>query len=207
MNNDSFNENNLNGFNQNTGLPPQMTPQLLQQLQIMQQLQQAAQLQQQNQYIGETGGTSIAALRNKQIINQPQQPQQADYHINNKIETHQQQKDMAYLVSDINKSLDNLSPSSKIDSEIDTDTESTEIEEVNESKKNLSTYFPDSVKEIVLLVILYVTLSSEFVKGNVGKYIKYINPRQDGTISMIGILIYGIMLASVFALSKRILLK
>lgn len=58
----------------------------------------------------------------------------------------------------------------------------------------------------LLIVILFVIISLPFVKNSIGKYIKQVNP-VDATcnISITGLIIYGIILATVFSLTKKFL--
>lgn len=106
------------------------------------------------------------------------------------------------LVTDINKSLDDYSEpdSSKMETKNDIDTE-IDINTDEQNEKWLSK-IPNWVKEIVLFVILYFILSMGFVKKSIGTYIKYIIPNDEGNVSFIGIIIYGIILIVSFMLIK-----
>lgn len=62
---------------------------------------------------------------------------------------------------------------------------------------------PNIMKEFVLIVIIYLILSSEIVRKAIGNYIREINPDVTGNVSWLGILIYGIVLATLFIILKR----
>lgn len=101
------------------------------------------------------------------------------------------------LVSDINKSLDDYAPStSKTETE-----EDFEEEHTNENEKWLAR-IPNWIKEIILFVIIYFIFSMGFVKRTIGTYIKYINPDEEGNVSFLGIIIYGIILIVTFMITK-----
>ncbi|CAH6421500.1 Hypothetical protein KVN_LOCUS313 [uncultured virus] len=74
-------------------------------------------------------------------------------------------------------------------------------------KQNYMSMIPNVIKEPIILIIIYVILSQSFVKNGIGKYIKQINPDENGNISLIGIIIYGTILAVLFMFAKKILLK
>lgn len=100
---------------------------------------------------------------------------------------------------DINKSLDNYSPSNQ---DIPSNDESIEDEPFEETDK--STYLPEWLKEPLLILIIYIILSQNFVKIFVGKYVKYINPDSDGNVSFLGIIIYGTILAVLYLITKKL---
>lgn len=82
------------------------------------------------------------------------------------------------------------------------------IIEIKEKEKEQSFFdtIPYSVKEFAILLIIYLLLSVGVVKKTIGEYIRQISPKEDGSISFVGILIYGCLLASLFLLAKYLLL-
>lgn len=82
-----------------------------------------------------------------------------------------------------------------------------QVDEKPKPRKNFMETIPEWVKEIVLFVIIYFIFSLGFVKSGLGKYIKYVNPNEEGEMSFIGIIIYGILLISVFLIARYFILK
>lgn len=112
------------------------------------------------------------------------------------------QKKIDKLVNDINKSLDDYSPSKSIMIDFDDDDDENIF---IEKKKSSIPYIPDFAKELLLIVILYIILSQDFVYGMLSKYITYLNPNDNGKVPFIGITLYGLILAVLFIMFKKIL--
>ena len=74
-------------------------------------------------------------------------------------------------------------------------------------QSNVMSNIPKLLREPIIIVILYVILSHPLVFTTLGKYIKQINPDETGRVSFLGILIYGIILATLFSITKKFLLK
>jgi len=66
---------------------------------------------------------------------------------------------------------------------------------------------PEKAREPLIIFLLFVLLSHPFVKNNLGKYIKQINPDDSGKVGLAGIVIYGLLLAVMFYLVKRFALR
>lgn len=79
---------------------------------------------------------------------------------------------------------------------------------VDESKEQfkLSSYIPEGLREPLLIIILFVILSQPVVRETIGTYIKQINPDVEGKVSLTGVVIYGIILATLYYVVKRFLL-
>ncbi|ARF09781.1 hypothetical protein Indivirus_3_30 [Indivirus ILV1] len=77
---------------------------------------------------------------------------------------------------------------------------------VSETKDDKSTYIPIGWKDPFLLLFIYLILSQALVRQFIGKYIPQLNPCADGTIGFMGVLIYGILLVTIYFISKSILL-
>ena len=159
---------------------------------------------------GQPGGTSIAEL--KRIPDNIQQKYQRN--LKNKITESDTERDkIQYLVKDINKSLDNYGISktqttedSNNDNNIETDNDKMNDKLNDKMNDKKSYYIPDILKEPLLIIVIYIILSQDFVKKSIGEYISYINPTPDGSVSLIGYLIYGTILASLFVILKKIIL-
>lgn len=76
------------------------------------------------------------------------------------------------------------------------------------ARKNggLLSAIPEMFREPLIILVLFVILSQPQVRNFIGTYIKQINPDSQGRVSMLGVVIYGIILATLFSLSKRFLL-
>lgn len=130
----------------------------------------------------------------------------------NDTELEEQHNKIRHLVKNINHGLDEYAPSkSHVTEDDDTyeDTEKlyekkhiTQSQQIMESNDMLN-----MAKEVVLLVLIYIILSQNFVRQTIGAYICYINPKEDGSVSIIGYLIYGLLLAVTFVFFKKNLLK
>lgn len=106
-----------------------------------------------------------------------------------------------YLVKDINRGLGDYVPSDVQNTDTD-ETIDNDDEPIN--KKSDFTLF-GLVKEPLVIILLYLLISQNFVRNSLGSYIPHILPRQDGSLSFIGHLICGIIMASLFMLSKKVL--
>ena len=65
-------------------------------------------------------------------------------------------------------------------------------------KKSVTKKYYHLVIEVLILLTLYVLMSQELFISQSSKYIKYLQPQQDGTTSFTGIIIYGIVLCILF---------
>jgi len=61
-----------------------------------------------------------------------------------------------------------------------------------------------TLTEILLLLTLYVIMSQPFVMGFASSYIHQLNPNEEGTISMTGIIIYGLILIVMFMVVRKV---
>lgn len=61
-------------------------------------------------------------------------------------------------------------------------------------------------KELLLIIFIYVLMSSSFVKKTMGQYISIINPNEFGKYSYISIILYGLILGVIFILLKKLIL-
>lgn len=200
--------------------PQQMT---MQQMQMMNQMQmnpmqmnpmqmnpmQMNPMQMKAQITGPVGGTSIADLgapsRTSQMSVQQQEHNEGSNNIfqrkrPRRKDTETDVNDMEGLVKDINRDLDKFS-GSKTKSSEESDTES--------EKKPIRRkwfYIPEIVKEPILLTLIYLLMSQSFIKKAVAMHITYLNPNEDGNVSIIGILIYGLIMSIVYMIFKKILI-
>jgi hypothetical protein len=59
--------------------------------------------------------------------------------------------------------------------------------------------------EFILLLTLYVIMSQPFVVSFASNYIVQLNPNEEGTISMMGIIIYGLIMTLMFFVIRKIM--
>ena len=112
---------------------------------------------------------------------------------------------MINLATDVNDEL-----SKTIIIKEDSDKDIIELTESEQVKDNIISQIPTDnfrkdIKEIILIVTIYFILSTEYIKSQIGKYVKYINPDNEGNVSFIGVLIYGLLLGVIFIMTKTIL--
>ena len=75
------------------------------------------------------------------------------------------------------------------------------------NKKRDMLNIPDMLKDPILIVIIYVILSQDFAIDFFSNYIKYIKPNDSGSISFVGVTIYGIIFGLIFMVCKLIINK
>lgn len=66
------------------------------------------------------------------------------------------------------------------------------------------TKIPEAIREPLAILILYILLSNEHVKLFIGKYVHHINPDDTGKVPLTGIIAYGIILAVLFSVTKKL---
>lgn len=102
-----------------------------------------------------------------------------------------EQIDIDELARDIS---DNLNEKEDFDSE-----------EKDAEKDNLTLSVPYNLKYPLLLLIIYFILSQASIRQLFGKYIPYINPDEEGVVSQLGVIIYGVILVGLFMVIKKFL--
>ena len=68
-------------------------------------------------------------------------------------------------------------------------------------------YIPDILIEALLLLIIYIILSQSFSIKFFSKFIPQLTAKPDSGVPFIGVLIYGIILAAVFFISRKFILQ
>jgi len=106
-----------------------------------------------------------------------------------------------HLVNDLNRSLGDYAPSDAQN----TDTEET-VDTDEEPKQNKKSDFSlfCLVKDQIIIILLYILISQNFVKNGLGTYIPQILPKQDCSTSFVGTIICGVLLALLYTLAKKI---
>lgn len=80
------------------------------------------------------------------------------------------------------------------------------IDETKE-KFHISSYIPDGLKDPLIVLGLFILLSQPIVRETIGNYIQQINPDMEGRVSLTGVIIYGIIFATLFYIVKNIAKK
>lgn len=70
-------------------------------------------------------------------------------------------------------------------------------------KYNVNVYINEDIKQVIIIIMLYMILSLGFVKKTVGNYVSYINPDEHGKVGLFGVFIYGLLLAVLFIGLKK----
>lgn len=128
------------------------------------------------------------------------------------------------LANDVNNSLQALekmennkkqrrstdTPASDSDNDDDSDNDNEQYEHYeSENKSRLvncesETDYLKTLTEFLLLLTLYVIMSQPFVVSFTSSYIQQLNPTEEGTVNMSGIIIYGIIMIVLFMVVRRI---
>lgn len=66
---------------------------------------------------------------------------------------------------------------------------------------------PKILREPLLILLIYIVMSQSVVRESLGKYFNQLNPDSEGKISFWGILIYGIIIAVIYAILKKFILE
>jgi len=173
------------------------------------------------------GGTPIGMLR-KDVVEQQakhiNQQHMRQYMDDRNIDVDdQRQKDedaIDALINQINTDSDESKPKKKKlksngknkskkskDTETDEDEEKKEDKEKSDKKSKFKLPFkiPEFIRDPLLIWIIFILLSQNFIKQLIGKYVKQINPNEDGVVSFLGVVVYGLIFAVLFGLIKFLL--
>jgi hypothetical protein len=179
------------------------------------------------------GGTPIGMLRKDVVDQQAKQMNQnleqqhiRQYMDNRNIDVDdQRQKDedaIDALINQINTESDESKPKKKksktngkskskkskdtdTDTDTDTDDNKKSVKVEKKSKFKLPFKIPEFVRDPLLIWVIFILLSQNFIKQLIGKYVKQINPNEEGVVSFLGVVIYGLIFAVLFGLIKFLL--
>lgn len=160
------------------------------------------------------GGTSIDQLKNLQQLQQMQQMQQ----LQQMQQTQQMQQmqqpqrfgnnQMDMIAQDITESLDENDqmnqPPQQIQ-QIQPNNDISKSQKYQNKNQTITQKIPESLREPLLLIIIYVILSLNVVKDTIGEYIPQIKSKDNG-VPFMGYLLYGTILAITFVVLKKLLL-
>lgn len=158
-----------------------------------------------------TGGTPIS-----EILQLPQQLQAVDpRQIDNPMPNPNTQ--IRSLINDVNHSLESYSPRQNYirkrkieDSDDTTDTNQNEDEDTEEVQHKVGLYgeLVNMLKEPFLLIFIYVLLSQSFIKKLFSGYFNQLHTNPEtGGVPITGVLIYGVILTTIFMISRKLILK
>ena len=80
---------------------------------------------------------------------------------------------------------------------------------IKNSKNFLSYIFNDcfGIKDFILLFSIYFILSQDMIKDLFSGYFTCLNPDEEGKVGVKGVIVYGLILTTIFMLSKKYLLQ
>ncbi len=64
---------------------------------------------------------------------------------------------------------------------------------------------PKFIQDPLLIWVIFILLSQNFIKQLIGKYVHQINPNEEGVVSFMGVAVYGLIFAVIFGLIKFLL--
>lgn len=106
------------------------------------------------------------------------------------------------LTSNIENKIDKYETDS--DSSSDEEEKPKKRKQKKTKKSSFNFSLPFWMHEPLIIFILYVVLSLDITRNMVGKYISILAPDEDGNIGIIGVMLYGIILCSVFIIIKKL---
>jgi len=168
----------------------------------------------QQAFNGNTDGTPITQLR--QDVASMQKFNDNDSHYS--VESIKTSTDLREMINDINTNIKNkqTNENDKIElknkhiknkkTEESDDGEIKKMKKDNknnkEKKKCKQIDYEDYVYDFILLFIIFMLMSQQFVKNFIGTYIKVININETGVVPFSGVVIYGLIFVSLFISSK-----
>lgn len=178
---------------------------------------------------GPTGGTSIMALKSAQSAQRAQrgpsygQTMEGHYPPENmQMRQHTDEEyftdannttedaNLKQIINDINKSIDKEKKTKdNDDTEEDTDNEEEkedkgEKEEIDDKSDDEKKLF-NMIKEPLLLWSVYMLLSQDMIKNLIGAYVNAINPSDDGSVGVVGVALYGVIMVIMYFSLRYIL--
>jgi hypothetical protein len=74
----------------------------------------------------------------------------------------------------------------------------------NKSLTGISNYVPEDLISPIVIIVLFIILSNPLIQNFIGKYIPQTNPDSNGVVSLMGVSIYGILMAALFVVVKKL---
>ena len=157
-----------------------------------------------------TGGTPIGLLR-KDLNNNVGKDDESHYSVGS-IDT---TTDIRNLINEINTNIKSKKENYKENDEKN-NLDANDINDINDIKKDddkkakkrknknnkYKVPMEDYLYDFVLLFIIFMLMSQDFVKNFIGSYIKIININEKGIVPISGVATYGVIFVTVFIFSK-----
>jgi len=83
---------------------------------------------------------------------------------------------------------------------------SEDIEKFNLDEEGLMSSIPKILREPLIIFVLFVILSQPFIKDTISKYIPQVNPDMTGKFGLTSVIIYGVILSTLFIVVKKFLM-
>lgn len=168
----------------------------------------------QQAFNGNTDGTPITQLR--QDVASIQKFNDMDSHYS--VESIKTSTDLREMINDINTNIKNQPINENDKSEFknkniknkkNEESNDEEIKKMKKDKKDKKEKnkckkieYDDYIYDFILLFIIFMLMSQQFVKNFIGTYIKAININESGIVPFSGVVIYGLIFVSLFISSK-----
>ena len=118
-------------------------------------------------------------------------------------------KDLANEVNNSLQELENIEQKKRNDKNIINDVEGDDEKEKEKEKEKEEeeeeTDYLRLIIEFLLILTLYVILSQQFVVSFASEYIQHLNPTEDGSVSLTGVIIYGLILTLTFMIIRKLI--
>ena len=101
----------------------------------------------------------------------------------------------------------NTNTNTKTDTDTTSTNTETEIVKIKKVKKSFLQKIPQYIVDPIILFIIYLLMSQEFVKRFIGNYVNVINPDETGFVGIKGILAYGMVLVLTYNVTRLIVHK
>jgi len=142
------------------------------------------------------------AMQQEEMQRQQQEEMQRHQQQKSRQQKHQS-KHQSREISDLTREI-----SENLKENNDDDYTSDEVKKTHEVEETgYISYIPSILREPLIVLFLYVLLSHVFVRESIGKYIKQTTPNEMGVVTFAGILIYGIIFATLFGIMKYFIIK
>lgn len=168
----------------------------------------------QQAFNGNTDGTPITQLR--QDVASIQKFNDMDSHYS--VESIKTSTDLREMINDINTNIKNQQTNENDKNELknkniknkkNEESNDEEIKKMKKDKKDKKEKnkckkieYDDYIYDFILLFIIFMLMSQQFVKNFIGTYIKAININESGIVPFSGVVIYGLIFVSLFISSK-----
>lgn len=78
--------------------------------------------------------------------------------------------------------------------------------EITTQKNGLMNHIPSFLREPLIIILIYVLMSTDLVKQMIGSHIPQVKSSSDSGVHLTGVFIYGTIIAILFVVIKKLLL-